>query len=164
MPQDLEKLRAEMDSYLKQYGMAVFHGYHRLVESLDQVAWDTDRHPDFREFLQTARQAGARLVVFNYRAFSLDQIDEALDELEDAEFTREEKRKYETRLRQLQAYEGFTCSLELSFSVDSRLYVFEAHTDWYESFNDVLGEIDAAMTESDALEDDESIGGYFSNN
>jgi hypothetical protein len=164
MPKDLEKLRAEMEAYLKQYGMAVFHGYHRLAETVDQVSWDIERHPDFREFLQTARQAGARLVVFNHQAFSLDQIDDALDELEDADLTRDEKRTYEARLRQLGAYEGFTCSVELSFSVDGRLYIFEARTDWYDSFNDVLGEIDAAIAESEPLQQDESMGGYFSNN
>jgi hypothetical protein len=31
MAQDLETLRSEMEAYLKQYGMAVFHGYHRPI-------------------------------------------------------------------------------------------------------------------------------------
>ncbi len=163
MAQDLETLRTEMEAYLKQYGIAVFHGYHRMVDSMNQVLWDTGRHPDFREFLQTAREAGVRLIVFNHRAFSLDQVDEALDELEDADLLREEKRSYENRLRQLQAYEGFTCSVELSFTADGRLYSFESHTDWYEAFTDILGELDAAAQEHED-EPDDSIGGYFSNN
>lgn len=163
MAQDLETLRTEMEAYLKQYGMAVFHGFHRMVDSTNHVLWDTARYPDFRDFLQTARHAGVRLIVFNHRAFSLDQIDEALDELEDADLLREEKRSYETRLRQLQAYEGFTCSVELSFSLDARVYSFESHTDWYEIFTDILGELDAVALEHED-EPDDSIGGYFSNN
>lgn len=163
MAQDLETLRAEMEAYLKQYGMAVFHGYYGMVDSMDRVYWDTQRRPDFREFLQTARHAGVRLVIFNYRAFSLDQIDQAMDELEDANLLPEEKRSYENRLRQLQAYEGFTCSVELSFTIDGRVYSFEAHTDWYEAFTDIMGELDAVMEEHEEEQDD-SIGGYFSNN
>ena len=151
-----------MQAHLDESKLAVFHGYHRMLDSLIQVYWDTEGHPDFREFLATARKAGAKLIVFHYQAFSLDQIQEALDQLEDADFTREEKRNFETRLRQLQAYEGFTCSLELSFSLEGHIYLYEQHTDWYQSLNDILAELDAAIEidegEADGLDE------YFSKN
>ncbi len=163
MPQDLEKLRSEIEMYLQQSGMTVFHGSHRMLDALQQVSWDTEHHPDFREFLNSAQSAGAKLIVFSQQAFSLDQLDGALDQLEACDFTREEKRQYESRLRQLQGYEGFTSSLELTFALDARIYLFEVHTDWYEAFTDILGELDAAAEEEDVSEDG-SLGGYFSNN
>lgn len=143
--------------------MTVFYGSHRMLDGLLQVSWDTERHPDFQEFLGAARKAGAKLIVFNQQAFSLDQIDGALDQLEECDFTREEKRQYESRLRQLQSFEGFTSSLELTFVLDSRIYSFEVHTDWYEAFTDIVGELDVASEEEDVSEDG-SLGGYFSNN
>ena len=164
MALDLESLRTEMQAYLDESDLAVFHGYHRMMDSLAQVLWDTERHPDFREFLATARKAGATLVVFHQQPFSLDQIDEALDQLEDADFSRDEKRSLETRLRQLQAYEGFTCSIELSFGLESRIYLYELHTDWYQSLNDILAELEAAAEDDDQDPDDGSLGGYFSKN
>ena len=163
MPQDLEKLRTEIENQLQQSGITVFYGTHQMLDALMQVSWDTERHPDFREFLQAATACGVKLVVFDQRAFSLDQIDGALDQLEECDVTREEKRQYESRLRHLQSYEGFTSALELSFSVDSRVSLFEVHTDWYEVFTDILGELDAAVEEGDVSEDG-SLGGYFSNN
>jgi hypothetical protein len=163
MPQDLETISAEIQAYLDESGMAVYYGYHRMLDSLIQVSWDTERHPNFREFLATAQKAGVKIIVFNQQAFSLDQIDEALEQLEDTDFTREEKRNYESRLRQLQGYEGFTCALELSFSLEGRIYVYELHTDWYEAMNDILTELDAAIEETEE-EDEGPIGGYFSNN
>ncbi|HEY7209570.1 MAG TPA: hypothetical protein VH477_04795 [Bryobacteraceae bacterium] len=163
MPQDLEKLRGEMESYLRQSGITVFHGSHRMLDALFQVTWDVERHADFHEFIDAARSAGIKLIVFSQHAFSLDQIDNALDQLDACEFTREEKRQYESRLRQLQTYEGFTSSLELSFVLDGRVYSFEQHTDWYEVFTDILGELDAA-TEEETESEDGSLGGYFSNN
>ncbi|HEX4167222.1 MAG TPA: hypothetical protein VHZ55_17290 [Bryobacteraceae bacterium] len=163
MPQDLEKLRSEIESHLQQSGMAVFYGAQLPLEELMQVSWDTERHADFREYLQTAQAAGVKLIVFNQQAFSLDQIDAALDQLEECEFTREEKRQYESRLRQLQSYEGFTSALKLSFCLEGRIYLFEVHTDWYEVFTDILGELDAAVEEQEIGEDG-SLGGYFSNN
>lgn len=167
MALDLENLRKEMQAYLEKSGTAIFYGYHRMLDSLIQVTWDTERHPDFRQFLETANKAGAKLIIFNQEAFQLDQIDHALEQLEDADFTREEKRSYETRLKQLQAYEGFTCVLQLSFSLEGRLYLFELHTDWYDSMHDILNELELATNpfgEEDEEEERGPIGGYFSNN
>jgi len=164
MPQDLEKLRVEIETYLQQCGITVFYGAHRMLDALLQVSWDTERHADFHEFVDAARSAGIKLIVFNQQAFSLDQIDGALDQLEECEFTREEKRQYESRLRQLQSYEGFTSLLELTFSFEGRVYTFEVHTDWYEAFTDILSELDAAAEEEEDVSEDGSLGGYFSNN
>ena len=164
MAQDLEKLRSEMETYLQQSGITVFYGSHRMLDALLHVSWDRARHADFREFVDAARSAGAKLIVFNQQAFALDQIDAALDQLEECDFTREEKRQYESRLRQLQGYEGFTSSLELTFVLDGRVYSFEVRTDWYEAFTDVLGELDAAVEEEEDVSEDGSLGGYFSNN
>ncbi len=167
MALDLENLRKEMQAHLEKSGTAIFYGYHRMLESLIQVAWDTDRHPDFREFLETANKSGAKLIVFNQEAFQLDQIDQALEELEDSDFTREEKRSYETRLKQLQAYEGFTCLLQLSFALEGRLYLFELRTDWFDSMRDILNELELAADPFDGEDEEEEqgpMGGYFSNN
>ena len=51
MALDLETLRTEIQAYLDESGAAVFHGYHRMIDTLNQVSWDTEQHPDFREFL-----------------------------------------------------------------------------------------------------------------
>jgi hypothetical protein len=164
MALDLETTRVEVLAYLQQTGMAVFHGYHRMLDSLLQVAWDVDEHPDFREFLDVARKVGAKLIVFNSDTFSQHEIDDALEQLEDSDFTREEKRSYEARLRQLQAYEGFTCGLQVSFNLENRLYVYELHAEWYEALTDIVNELDAASGDEEEDEEDGAVGGYFSNN
>ncbi|MBV9612761.1 MAG: hypothetical protein JO091_09815 [Acidobacteriaceae bacterium] len=162
MALELESLRKEIAAYLDESGLAVFHGYPNLADALNRVSWDTAQYPDFKQFLETARKSGAKLIVFHSQAFSLDQIDEALERLEEAEFTREEQRNFEARLRQLQAYEGFTCSLELSFSADGITYVFALNTEWYEALSEIIAELDAAVEEEEG--GDAALGNYFSNN
>ena len=164
MALDLESLRVEIQAHLENSGLPVFYGYHRLLDTMAQVSWDTAGHPDYREFLETARAAGAKLIVFNHDAFSLSRIDEALEELEECDFPREEKRSYETRLRQLEAYEGFTSSLQLSFSLENRVYLFELHTEWFDALNNILGELDTALEEEEDEEEQGPLGRYFSNN
>ena len=163
MALDLETMRRDIQTYLDDSGMAVFHGYAGMSDALNQVSWDTERRPDFKQFLAAARKAGAKIIVFYDEALSLDEIDDALERLEESDFSREEKRNLETRLRQLQAYEGFTCRIELSFSIDTRSYVFEVHTEWYDALNDILAELEAAE-EEEQTSDGGGLGGYFSNN
>jgi hypothetical protein len=163
MALDLETLRTEIVAHLTSTGMPVFHTSHHALDPLNQVYWDVNANPDYRAFLLVAKQAGAKLIHFHHQTLSADQIDMALNELEDSDFSREEKRSYETRLRQLRDYEGFTCSVELSFCLDTKVYVFEVHTEWYESLTDIISELDAAEQEEEEDEDG-SLGGYFSNN
>src|SRR5437868_9817126 len=163
MATDLETLRTEIEGYLEHIGIAVFHGYRRIMDSPAQVYWDTDRHADFREFVEVGRRAGATLIVFAHEAFSLDEIDEALDQLEDSRLAREEKHTFEKRLRELQAYEGFTCSLELSFDLEGRVYLFELRTAWYQTLRDILAELELSA-EQEEDEDEGPMPGYFSRN
>jgi hypothetical protein len=158
---DLETTRTEMQAHLEQSNVAIFHGYSSLNDTA-LVYWDTDRHPDFRHFLAAAERSGVRLIVFYHQQFSLSEIDDLLQELEDSQLPRDEKRGFESRIREIQKYEGFTCAVELSFSLEGRVYIFRLQTDWYGNWEDILAEIEAAADEQE--EDEGPISGYFSNN
>jgi hypothetical protein len=162
---DLEKTRVDVEAYLEEKSIPVFFGYDHMTESLIHVSWDTDKHPDFRDFVTVASRAGVKLMVFHSESFSESSIDEALDQLEVCDFSREEKRNYEKRLKALQGYEGFTSLISLSFTVDGRVYQFELHSDWHDTLEDIWMELDAASGEmSNEESGDGPVGGYFSNN
>ena len=161
---DLEKMRADIQSHLQEGGFTVFYGFSRRIDSLTHVNWDTAQHPDFRDFLRVAREAGAKLIVFSHDSLGIDRIDEAIEDLEECDLSREEKRNYEKRLRDLQSYEGFTCSLELSFDLEGRVYLFEVQTEWFEELANIIAEIESSMPMEEDDEDAGPISGYFSNN
>jgi hypothetical protein len=165
MALDLESLRAEIQAYVDEAGLAVFHGYHHVPDTVVQVAWDTERHPDFREFLSAGLKAGVKLFVFQSENFSLDRVDEALEQLGDTDLTREEKRSYETRLKQLHAYDGFTCSVGLSFSLEGCEYSYEVHTEWFQALREVMTELESAFNGDEEDEgSDGAMGRFFSKN
>lgn len=163
MALDLETLRLELQTYLAELGVPVFYGYSQVADTLGHVYWDTEGHPDFREFLQVAQRAGAKLFVFHHKSLAQTELDEASEYLDDAELTRDERRQYENRIRELQAYEGFTCSLELSFEIDGRVYMYELSTEWYQALSELLAELEEASNEAED-EGEGPITGYFSNN
>jgi hypothetical protein len=155
---NLERLRKEMLEHLHAAGLVVFHSQPRAESEFSAIYWDTQGHPDFREFVAAAAAAGAKMLTLYSRDFEAGLIEDLMDRLEDSDLDRDERRAIESRLRELRAYEGFTCELELSFDLGDRVYVFERRTDWYENLLDLMDEIE--MFEPG----DEPMGGYLSKN
>jgi hypothetical protein len=163
MKQNLDELKTEVLQHLESQGFVVFHGYSRLSDADSFVAWDVERQPDYRQFLETAKNAGAKLIVYHWREFSRAHVDEAAERLEECDFSLEEQHNLERRLRDLRAYEGFTCALELSFDLQARVYLFNLRAEWYEEYLDLIEELGGGLAD-DEDEEDEPLGGFYSSN
>jgi len=159
---NLDTLKREIVEYLDSGGFAVFHSSPGALEGLPMVLWDTERYPDYQLFLEVARKSGVMVMLFATREFESADVDELLERLNECSLPREERREYEGRLRELRIYEGVTCSLELAFDHNSRLYVYEVQPDWYEEFLAVEDEIVSRVDDEEG--EDDSLGGYFSKN
>jgi hypothetical protein len=166
MKQNLDTLKREIPEFLHGKGLAVFRGFVNELHEQKLVFWDVDRESDYKTFVDCALQAGIRLVIFNYRDFERAMADDAIERLEECDMPREELRAIERRLKDLRAYDGFTCSVELAFEMQNRFYVFDLRTDWYEELLDLLDQVDTAAPIDTGIEDedDESMGGFYSRN
>ena len=164
MDLNLNTLKREILEYLESREFAVFRSAPGVLEGNALVLWDVEKYPDYQMFLDTAAKAGVKLILFAAREFASDDLDGLLQQLEECDLPREEQRDYQSRLRKLRVYEGVTCSLELAFSHESRLYVYELQPDWYEDFMELEDEIIALITDDDGMDDEEPLGGYYSKN
>lgn len=160
---NLDTLKREILEYLESAPFAVFHSNPGGLEGLPMVLWDVQKHPDYQMFFDVALKSGAKLVIFAAREFETAELDELVDQMEDCDLSREEQREYESRLRELRVYEGVTCTLELAFDCDSRLYVYEVQPDWYEEFLNLEEEISSRFADESGAEPGD-LGGYFSKN
>lgn len=163
---NLETLKGEILDYLAASEFGVFRSLPGGLEGLPIVSWDTETFPDYRMFLDAARKAGQKLILFAAREFEEEEILEALDELETSGLDRDEQREYESRLRGARRHVGSTCMVELAFDYNSHLYVYEARPDWFDNFLEACEEIGAMFPGGDDDEDEpnESLGGFYSNN
>ncbi len=160
---NLNTLKREIVEYLEASEFAVFRTAPGGLEGLPVVMWDAEQYPDYQMFLDTARKAGARMVLFATRDFETADIDDALEQLEECEMTRDEQRQLSSRLRDMRGFEGVTCVIELAFDHEGRLYVYEVRPDWYDEFMTIEDEIATHLGVDEDLDDD-SLGGYFSRN
>jgi hypothetical protein len=163
MDLNLDTLKQEIMAHLEHSEFAVFRSAPGGLEGLPLVLWDTERYPDYLMFLDTAHKTGAKMILFAAREFEAPEIDDAVEELDECDLTRDERRDLEARLRALRVHEGVTCSLELAFDHHARMYVYEVRPDWYDEFLSIGEEIAVHMPGQTEQEDDGSFG-YFSNN
>ena len=164
MDLNLDTLKREILEYLETAGFAVFRSSPGGLEGLPMVLWDVEHHPDYQAFLDVARQAGVKLILFAAAEFESADLDELLEQIEDCDLPRDEQRDYQSRLRELRSFEGVTCSIEIAFDYQSRLHVYEVQPDWYEEFLNLEEEITARFSDEGDLEQGDSLGGYFSKN
>lgn len=164
MKPNLDILKPEIELYLEEAGLAVFYGYSRTLDSAPTMYWDCDQYPDYRQFVQSARAAGAKLIVFHQREFFSEQIDEAIEKLHDCELPAQESRRLEERLNDLRAYEGSVCAIELSFDHEGSIYLFDLRTEWFDEYSEILDEVQLLLPDPEDTDDDSPIGGYFSRN
>jgi hypothetical protein len=164
---NLDTLKSEILHYLEASAFAVFHSSPGTLDGQPLILWDAERHPDYRMFLDVARQTGCKLVCFASREFQPEEIDDLLLQLEDSDLDHDEQRDYQKQLRRLREHEGVTCTIEIAFDYDSRLYVYEMQPDWFTEFLNIEDEILSrfGMGEDEDVDDtDGSLGGYFSKN
>src|SRR3954452_126431 len=148
---NLDELRNEIDAYLKNAGFAVFYGFPR-TDMTPEVDWDTAHYPDYKMFVNVAKQLEVKLVVLHQRQFNAAIIDRAIEELQSSNIEYDDQRAIESRLRELGMYDGFTCAVELSFDYEDSMYVFELRTEWYDELHEMLDQLDIGL---DSDEDDE---------
>ncbi len=164
MRPNLDTLRHEIEQHLESRGLAVFRSYPRTESESSSdgtVYWDSQNHPDYRDFVEAACAAGVRLVTLYARELTPDIVENALAQLSDSDLERDERRALDTRLNEIQAYEGFICQIELSFDLAQRTYVFEVRTEWFDELNDLVERIEYSYQDEG---DENPLSGYYSNN
>ena len=145
--------------------MAVFRSYPRTESErslTEAVHWDSENHPDFKEFVEAACAVGVRLITLYARELTPDIVENAMAQLSDTDLERDERRAFEVRLNEMRAYEGFTCQIELTFDHAQRTYVFEVRTDWFDELNDMVERIEYSYQDEEG--DENPLSGYYSNN
>jgi hypothetical protein len=162
---DLDTLKQEILAFLDASNFAVFRSYAGGLEGMPLICWDCERFPDYRMFLETAQKMNVQLILLATREFEQSEIDEEVEELDAVDMPRDDRRALDAKLAKYKKYAGQTCSLELAFDYNSRMYVYEIHPDWYDEFVELSDEISEAV-EMDEPDDEEDggMGGFYSNN
>src|SRR5260370_20153316 len=141
MKPNLDTLKSEIEHYLEESGLAVFYGYSRVMDSMAVVYWDCDQYPDYTLFVKAARAAGAKVMVLHQLEFHAEQLDDALEQLQECDLPREEHDEFERRLNEMRIYGGFIFSIALFFSHERRVVFFYLRRGWDDENTEMVYEL-----------------------
>ena len=158
---DLDRMRNEMQGYLRLSGLPVFYGLGGPDEE-NYTYWDTRTYPDWRQFMDVAKESGARLLVFSSTVLQVEDVDMALEHLEEAAMEREERSQFLDRLNILRLHEGQAAWVRIAYEHEGRWFAYERIATWYDEYRDMMEEINSCLP--DMEEDVEPGPGFYSPN
>ena len=166
MTDNLDSLKQELLDYIAGEEFGIFRGQTGGNEGFPKIYWDTEHYPEYQGYLNVAKTAGVSVIIFAHREFEAAEIDDAVEQIEDCEFGRDERRSIENNLADLRAFVGSTCIIEMAFGYQGHMYVYELTTEWFQTFMEISDLLIAASSASgdDEDESDSSFGGYYSKN
>src|SRR5256885_15376651 len=98
--------------------------------------WDTEAHPEYQAYLNVAKIAGAKIIVFAHREFPLDELEEAIEQAQECELPREELRSIERSLGELRNFIGSGRRLAVAFGYEGRMDACGLGTEGVRAFLD----------------------------
>ncbi len=168
MPQtelDLDRLRSEMMDYMRDTGLPIFYGLGTPEED-DYVFWDTAAFPDWRQFVDVAKESGARLLLFSSQALTDTDLEQAIEKLGECDLNREDRGFFMRQFEQLRKHVGQTAWVRIAFEHSSRWLAYERTVAWHEEFRSALDDLEAFLpvAEEEEEEEGDSGRGFFSRN
>ena len=167
MPQtevDLDRLRSEIMDYMRHTGLPVFYGLGDPDED-EFTFWDTRAFPDWRQFVDVAKECGARLLLFSSGAFADAELEQAFEKLGECELNSEERFYYLKQFEALRKRVGQTAWVRVAFEHGGRWLAYERTAAWYEEFSSAVEDLEALLPIAEEEEEEGDTGrGFFSRN
>jgi hypothetical protein len=135
LPDDLAALKDDMIAFIEGHGMRRFPGGIDY-EDVQCVTWKTEGNPDgWKDFVELAKAANAPFLIMDFWRLERDELDLIVERLSSAEFTNDEDVE---EARWLRTYVGKTGFVQLGFAHQGVMMVFEASTEWYDRYQNIL--------------------------
>lgn len=168
MPQtelDLDPLRSEMMDYMRHTGLPIFYGLGDPEED-NYTFWDARAFPDWRQFVDVAKESGARLLMFSAETFADADLDQALEKLSECDMNTEDRHYYLKQFEVLRKRIGQTAWVRIAFEHAGRWLAYERTAPWYDEFRSAVEDLEALLpiVEGEEGEEGESGRGFFSRN
>jgi hypothetical protein len=165
MKLELNDLKTRIESAIAAKGIVLFRSFDRDPEAA--IRWNARTYPDPEEFIEAAARLGVQVICFHDLRFEAEVLASAVEEMRQGDASRAVLRDFERDLRRFREFEGFLCSLELSFDHGGETYLFTLQTEWYQEYLEHLDAVDDLLDGLDGGDEGDepgSMSGYFSKN
>jgi hypothetical protein len=131
MEQDLTTLKDDMIAFIEGHGLRRFNAY--VSEDVASVGWSPDDdHPDaWKDFVELAKASNVSFVTMSHVNLDKEDVDLLINRLQEIEYMSEEDLEEAGWLRSFIGKVGY---LQLGFPCQGVMFLYEAATPWYETY------------------------------
>ncbi|MCU1285768.1 MAG: hypothetical protein JWO13_2118 [Acidobacteriales bacterium] len=155
MSEDLHALRDDMHAFILGHGMHKFQAY--VTEDMQTVIWDAGDNADaWKDFVELAKASGISFVTVSDDSLAKEDLEFLQERLQNSPTTSDEEID---EARWLRTHVGKVGFLQLGFSYQGTIFLYEVATDWYERYQQLLESGDdfgsLLLDEHDQQDDDD---------
>jgi hypothetical protein len=139
MNQDLHSLKDDMIAFIEGHGLRRFNAY--ISDDVPSVPWSTDEeHSDaWKDFVELAKASGVSFVTMDAEDLEKEDVDLLVNRLQEIEYMSEEDVEEARWLKNFIGKVGF---VQLGFPCQGVVFLYEASTEWYETYQRLENAID----------------------
>ena len=140
--EDLSVLKDDMIAFIEGHGMSRFHGYVDY-EEVQCVMWEMGDNPDgWKDFVELGKAANSPFLTMSEFVLEKADIEILLEHLREENFPEVGTPEID-EAQYLVNFVGRTGFLQLGFSYQGVMYVYETSTEWYDRFQELMESIDS---------------------
>ena len=132
---NLISLKDDMVAFIAGHGMRRLNGY--VTEEVPTVLFEEENPDGWKDFVEHAKAAGAIFVTMSEVVLERDDITLLVEQLREQAFPESDDIEVEDA-EQLMKHVGKVGYLQLGFAHQGVMFVFEAATEWYDSFQQLM--------------------------
>jgi hypothetical protein len=152
--EDLSSLKDDMNAFIVGHGMQRFHAY--VSDEMNSVLWESAGNPDsWKDFVELAKASGVAFLTSSEDALEKEDLEFLIERLQNSTSLDDEME--EARL--LRQHVGKLGFIQLGFSYQGMMFLWEISTAWYDRYQVLLESSDEfssiILDERDRYDDDE---------
>lgn len=141
---NLASTKDDMVAFIEGHGMRRIPGH--AGDDVPSILWEDEDNPDsWKDFVETAKAAGATFITMSDAVLEKEDVEMLIEEVQEQELNSEMVNGSSEldEAQSLVTYIGKIGHLQLGFPHQGIMFVYEASTEWYDRYQQLIDSIDS---------------------
>lgn len=134
-PDDLATIKDDMQAFIAGHGLRAMKAF--VPEDVPSILFEDDDPDGWKDFVEHAKAAGAAFVTISDVVLEPEDVATLIGQVRDQNYPDHDADEL-AEAQELTQHVGQVGYLQLGFSSGGVVYLYEAATDWYDRFQELL--------------------------
>jgi len=132
---DLTPLKDDMVAFISGHGMRLMSAF--VTEDVPSVIFEEDDADGWKDFVEHAKASGAAFLTMSEVVLEPEDVATLIGQVRDEDFPEHDAMALD-EAQDLLRHTGKTGYLQLGFAHQGVMFLYEAATEWYDQFQDLM--------------------------